>query len=58
MVRGARDQVVRPRHDDVPEGLRDNDTAVAFYHVLERHLGEAAPGKDVRTEAAKGARTG
>jgi type I restriction enzyme R subunit len=55
IVRSARDQVVRPRHEDVPENLRDNDTAVAFYHALEKHLGDAAPGKNVRTDAAEGA---
>ena len=55
VVRGARDQVVRPRHEDVPERLRADDTAIAFYHALEKHLGEAAPGKDIRTEAADGA---
>lgn len=55
IVRSARDQVVRPRHEDVPENLRDNDTAVAFYHALEKHLGDAAPERDVRAEAAEGA---
>ena len=55
IVRSARDQVVRPRRDDVPERLRDNDTAVAFYHALEKHFGEATPGKDVRAEAAEAA---
>jgi type I restriction enzyme R subunit len=55
IVRAARDQVVRPRHDDVPEQLRNNDTAVAFYHALEKHLADATPGKDVRADAAEGA---
>jgi type I restriction enzyme R subunit len=55
IVRTARDQVVRPRHEDVPERLRDNETAVAFYHALEKHLGDATPGKDVRGDAADGA---
>jgi type I restriction enzyme R subunit len=55
IVRGARDQVVRPRHEDVPERLRKSDTAVAFFHALEKHLGDASPGKDVRGAAAEGA---
>jgi type I restriction enzyme, R subunit len=55
IVRSARDQVVRPRHEDVPERLRDNDTAVAFYHALEKYLGDATSGKDVRADAADGA---
>ncbi len=55
IVRGARDQVVRPRHEDVPEQLRNNDTAVSFYHALEKHLADATPGKDVRADAAEAA---
>jgi type I restriction enzyme R subunit len=55
IVRGAREQVVRPRHEDVPENVRNNDTAVAFYHALEKHLSDAAPGRNVRAEAAEGA---
>ena len=29
----AREQVVRPKHHNVPLPIRDNDTAIAFYHV-------------------------
>jgi type I restriction enzyme, R subunit len=55
IVRAARDQVVRPKHEDVPERLRTDDTAVAFYHALEKHLSDAVPGKDIKVEAAEGA---
>jgi type I restriction enzyme R subunit len=56
IVRGAREQVVRPKHDDVPQHLRGNDTAVAFYHAIEKHLGAVnTSGKDVRADAAEAA---
>jgi type I restriction enzyme, R subunit len=55
IVQNARDQVVRPWHEDVPERLRADGTAVAVYHALEKHLSEAAPGKDIRNDAADGA---
>jgi type I restriction enzyme, R subunit len=58
IVRDAREQVVRPRHDDVPQYLRGNDTAVAFYHAIEKHLASVnAQGADVRTDAAEAAET-
>jgi type I restriction enzyme R subunit len=58
IVRDAREQVVRPRHDDVPQHLRGNDTAVAFYHAIEKHLAAAnAQGADVRADAAEAAET-
>jgi type I restriction enzyme, R subunit len=58
IVRDAREQVVRPKHDDVPQHLRGNDTAVAFYHAIEKHLGAVnAPGRDVRADAAEAAET-
>ncbi|MHC2584205.1 type I restriction endonuclease subunit R [Bradyrhizobium diazoefficiens] len=55
IVRDAREQVVRPRHDDVPQHLRGNDTAVAFYHAIEKHLAAVAPGTDVRADAGEAA---
>jgi type I restriction enzyme, R subunit len=55
IIRDAREQVVRPRHDDVPQHLRGNDTAVAFYHAIEKHLAAVAPGSDVRADAAEAA---
>jgi type I restriction enzyme R subunit len=56
IVRDAREQVVRPRHDDVPEHLRDNATGVAFYHAIEKRLASAnAHGRDVRADAAEAA---
>lgn len=55
IIRDAREQVVRPRHDDVPQHLRGNDTAVAFYHAIEKHLGAVAPGTDVRADAGEAA---
>ena len=58
IVRDAREQVVRPRHDDVPKRLRGNDTAVAFYHAIEKHLGVVnTSGTDVRADAAEAAET-
>jgi type I restriction enzyme, R subunit len=56
IVRDARDQVVRPRHDDVPEYLRENATAVAFYHAIEKQFASAnTEGRDVRGDAAEAA---
>jgi type I restriction enzyme R subunit len=55
IIRDAREQVVRPRHDDVPQHLRGNDTAVAFYHAIEKHLAAVAPGADVRADAGEAA---
>lgn len=58
VVRDAREQVVRPRHDDVPQHLRGNDTAVAFYHALEKHLASVgAQGRDMKADAAEAAET-
>jgi type I restriction enzyme R subunit len=58
IVRDAREQVVRPRHDDVPQNLRGNDAAVAFYHAIEKQLAiVSAPGSDVRADAAEAAET-
>ena len=54
IIREAREQVVRPRHDDVPQHLRGNDTAVAFYHAIEKHLASVnTSGSDVRADAAE-----
>jgi type I restriction enzyme R subunit len=55
IIRDAREQVVRPKHDDVPQHLRGNDTAVAFYHAIEKHLSAVAPGSDVRADAGEAA---
>lgn len=56
IVRDAREQVVRPRHDDVPQHLGGNDTAIAFYHAIEKHLASVnAKGADVRADAAEAA---
>jgi type I restriction enzyme R subunit len=58
VVRDAREKVVRPKHDDVPQHLHGNDTAVAFYHAIEKHLGAVnTSGKDVRADAAEAAET-
>lgn len=57
-IRAAREQVVRPQHDDVPAHLRGKDNAVAFYHALEKYLREAAAnGHDIRADAAEAAET-
>jgi type I restriction enzyme R subunit len=55
IIGDAREQVVRPRHDDVPQHLRGNDMAVAFYHAIEKHLAAVAPGTDVRADAGEAA---
>jgi type I restriction enzyme R subunit len=55
IIRDAREQVVRPRHDDVPQHLRGNDTVVAFYHAIEKHLAAVAPGADVKADAGEAA---
>jgi type I restriction enzyme R subunit len=58
IVKDAREQVVRPKHDDVPKHLRGNDTAVAFYHAIEKHLGAVnTSGQDIRADAAEAAET-
>src|SRR5262249_3576399 len=52
----AREQVVRPKRDDVPDQIKKNDTAIAFFHLLERELQEVSGGKDamraIATDAA------
>ena len=54
----AREQVVRPRNDDVPQDIRSHANAVAFYHALEKHLGAiAANGRDIRSDSAEAAQT-
>jgi type I restriction enzyme R subunit len=55
IVKDAREQVVRPKHDDLPQHLRGNDTAVAFYHAIEKHLAAVAHGSDVRADAGEAA---
>ncbi len=41
-----------------PQHLRGNDTAVAFYHAIEKHLGAVSTqGRDVRADAAEAAET-
>lgn len=56
IARDAREQVVHPRHDDVPAHLRNTPTAIAFYHAIEKQLASAnAQGRDVRTDAAEAA---
>jgi type I restriction enzyme R subunit len=58
IVQQAREQVVRPRNDDVPQDIRSNANAVAFYHALEKHLGAvAANGRDIKTDSAEAAQT-
>lgn len=50
--------MVRPRHDDVPEHLRENAMAVAFYHAIEKQLASAnTEGREVRSDAAETAET-
>ena len=39
----------------MPQHLRGNDTAVAFYHAIEKHLAAVAPGADVRADAGEAA---
>jgi type I restriction enzyme, R subunit len=56
IVQRAREQVVRPRNDDVPSDIRSNANAVAFYHALEKHLGAVSTnGRDIRTDSAEAA---
>jgi type I restriction enzyme R subunit len=43
-VQEARDEVVRPRHDDVPDRIRNNDHAVAFFHAIQEELGKIPRG--------------
>ncbi len=58
IVQQAREQVVRPRNDDVPQDIRSNASAVAFYHALEKHLGAVATnGRDIKTDSAEAAQT-
>ena len=58
IVQQAREQVVRPRNDDVPAHIRDNANVVAFYHALEKHLGAVTTnGRDVRSDSAEAAQT-
>ena len=55
-VTAAREQVIRPKHDDVPERIRNNDTAVAFFHVLEKEAEElGGKGNNVAGNAAEAA---
>ena len=55
-VTAAREQVIRPTHDDVPERIRGNDTAVAFFHVLEKEMRELAAEKgDVVAQSSEAA---
>jgi type I restriction enzyme R subunit len=58
-MREAREQVVRLQHDDVPDRIRDNDTAVAFFQLLEKELGAAGAtannGNGMREVAAEAA---
>ncbi len=52
----AREQVVRPRNDDVPPDIRSDANAVAFYHTLEKHLGiVTTTGRDTRSDSAEAA---
>ena len=37
-IRDAAEQVRRPRHDDVPEAIKSDDSAVAMFHVLGNSL--------------------
>ena len=46
-VRAARDEVVRPRYDDVPEEIRNNDNAVAFFHAVQEELAKLGGARDV-----------
>src|SRR5712671_4519708 len=58
IVGDAREQVVRPRHEDVPQHLRGDVTAVAFYHAIEKQLAAVSPhGADVKADAAEAAET-
>ncbi len=57
-VTNIRDAVVRPQHDDVPEGVRANPLAVSFFHTLGKAF-DAVPGangkvhRDVVADAAQ-----
>ena len=56
IVQQAREQVVRPRNDDVPVNIRGDANAVAFYHALEQHLGSVATdGRDIQSDSAEAA---
>jgi type I restriction enzyme R subunit len=45
-VEEAREQVVRPKHDDAPERIRGNPAAVAFFHAMEKELAPFLAAKD------------
>jgi type I restriction enzyme R subunit len=54
IIQQAREQVVRPRNDDVPVDIRGNANAVAFYHALEKHLGAVATnGRNISADSAE-----
>jgi type I restriction enzyme R subunit len=56
IVQQAREQVVRPRNDDVPADIRGNANAVAFYHALEKHLDAVSTnGRDIHSDSAEAA---
>ena len=55
-VREARDEVVRPRHDDVPGEIRNNDHAVAFFHAIQEELAKLGDGgRDVKAISVEAA---
>jgi type I restriction enzyme R subunit len=55
-VRAARDEVVRPRYDDVPEEIRNNDNAVAFFHAIQEELEKLGRAHDVTAISSETAR--